>query len=70
MYRELVLELTKGNEWVKVQPPCSETVISEAEKVVGYSFPEELKNLLREMNGDKWLFLSCLLYTSDAADDV
>ena len=58
MYRELVLELTKGNEWVKVQPPCSETVISEAEKVVGYSFPEELKNLLREMNGDKWLFLS------------
>ena len=58
MYRELILELTKGNEWVKVQPPCSETVISEAEKVVGYSFPEELKNLLREMNGDKWLFLS------------
>ena len=58
MYRELVLELSKGNEWVKVQPPCSEVVISEAEKVVGYSFPEELKNLLREMNGDKWLFLS------------
>ena len=58
MYRELVLELSKGNEWVKVQPPCSEAVISEAEKVVGYSFPEELKNLLREMNGDKWLFLS------------
>ena len=49
MYRELVLELSKGNEWVKVQPPCSEVVISEAEKVVGYSFPEELKNLLREI---------------------
>lgn len=58
MYKELVLELSKGNEWVKIQPPCPESVISEAEKVVGYSFPIELRNLLREMNGDGWLLLS------------
>ena len=58
MYKELVLELSKGNEWVKIQPPCPASVISEAEKVVGYSFPIELRNLLREMNGDGWLLLS------------
>ena len=58
MYKELVLKLSKGIEWVKVQPPCSENEISKAEKYVGYAFPEELKSLLREMNGDKWLILS------------
>lgn len=58
MYRELILELSKGNEYVKIQPPCPEYAISEAEKTVGYPFPQELKDLLREMNGDKWLFLS------------
>lgn len=44
MYRELVLEYSKGIEWVNVQPPCGEDVIAEAEKVVGYAFPEELKS--------------------------
>ena len=58
MYRELVLECSKGIEWVNVQPPCREDVIAEAEKVVGYAFPEELKKLLRELNGDGWLLLS------------
>ena len=58
MYKELVLKLSEGIEWVKVQPPCSDNEISKAEKYVGYEFPEELKSLLREMNGDKWLLLS------------
>ena len=58
MYKELVLKLSKGNKWVKVQPPCSDDEISKAEKFVGYAFPEELRDLLREMNGDGWLFLS------------
>lgn len=58
MYRELVLECSKGIEWVNVQPPCREGTIAEAEKVVGYAFPEELKKLLRELNGDGWLLLS------------
>lgn len=57
MYKELVLKLSEGIEWVKVQPPCSDKEISKAEKYVGYAFPEELKSLLREMNGDKWLLL-------------
>lgn len=58
MYRELITELTKNNEFVKLQPPCPDGVIAEAEKVVGYPFPKELRALLRETNGDKWCLLS------------
>ena len=58
MYKELILKLTQGNEFVKIQPPCSETEIGNAEKAVGYAFPKELKALLQELNGDKYLLLS------------
>ncbi len=58
MYKELVLKLTQGNQWVKIQPPCSENDIDKAEKAVGYPFPDELRALLREMNGDNFLLLS------------
>ena len=58
MYRELILKLTQGNEFVKIQPPCSENEINNAEKVIGYSFPKELRMLLQELNGDKHLLLS------------
>lgn len=58
MYRELLTRLTQGNQWVNVQPPCSEIEIEHAEAVVGYQFPTELKALLRELNGDEWLLLS------------
>ena len=51
MYRELVLELTKGNEWVKVQPPCSETVISEAEKSCRILVPRRIK---KSTKGNEW----------------
>ena len=58
MYKELILGLTRDNEFVKIQPPCSEKEIDKAEKAVGYSFPNELRALLRELNGDKYLLLS------------
>ena len=58
MYRELILKLAQGNEWVKLQPPCPEAKIEAAEKTVGCRFPEELKDLLSELNGDRWLILS------------
>lgn len=58
MYRELILELTQDNEYVKIQPPCPENEIDSAEKAVGYPFPKELRALLRELNGDKFLLLS------------
>ncbi len=58
MYRELILELTQDNKFVKIQPPCPEYEIDNAEKAVGYPFPKELRALLRELNGDKYLLLS------------
>ena len=58
MYKELLSELTKGNEFVKIQPPCPENEIEDAEKAVGCPFPKELRALLRELNGDKYLILS------------
>lgn len=58
MYRELILELSKGNNFVNIQPPCPESEIDKAEKAVGYLFPKELRALLRELDGDKWLLLS------------
>ena len=58
MYKELILGLMKDNEFIKIQPPCSEKEIDKAEKAVGYSFPGELRALLRELNGDKYLLLS------------
>ena len=58
MYRELILDLTKENKWVKIQPPCPDDEIKRAEQIVGYPFPEELRRLLREMNGDQYCLLS------------
>ena len=58
MYRELIEKLTDGHSWAKLQEPCSEDDILKAEKYVGFSFPEELKALLRETDGDRWLLLS------------
>lgn len=50
MYRELIEKLIEGHSWAKLQEPCSEKNITNAEKYVGFSFPEELKALLRETN--------------------
>lgn len=58
MYRELILEVSHGSDFVKIQPPCPEREIDNAEKAVGYPFPQELRALLRELNGDKYLLLS------------
>ena len=58
MYRELLEKLTADIQWAKVQEPCAEEEIKKTEDYVGFKFPEELKNLLRETNGDRWLLLS------------
>ena len=61
MYKELINKLAQGNEWVKIQPSCPEKKIVDAEKSVGYSFPKELRDLLHEMNDDKWLIMSAVI---------
>ena len=58
MYREFLSEFIKNVDWAKLQDPCSEQELEKAEKVVGYPFPDELKALLRETNGDRWFLLS------------
>lgn len=58
MYKELIQKLTANNRWAGVVEPCSEEEIQKAEEYVGFSFPEELKALLRETNGDRFLLLS------------
>ena len=58
MYRGLIAKFIEGHNWAKLQEPCPEKEIEKAEKYVGFTFPDELKNLLRETNGDHWLLLS------------
>ena len=58
VYRELIEKLITNNQWANVQEPCSEEEIMRAEEYIGFTFPEELKALLRETNGDHWLLLS------------
>lgn len=43
MFREILTELIKDNEWAKLQKPCDESELAKAEKYVGYSLPNELK---------------------------
>ncbi len=58
MYRELLESCIKDHKWAKLQRPCPEEEISETEKYVGFAFPSDLKNLLRETDSDHWLLLS------------
>lgn len=67
MYPELILALAAENEWVHVRPPCPESAIAAAEQAVGYPFPAELRDLLREMDGDRWLLLSAAEIAENAA---
>lgn len=66
MYRELIEGLTAENGWVKLREPCPEDEITKAEEYVGFEFPEELKALLRETNGDGFLLLSAEEIVSNA----
>lgn len=53
MFTELLSQCTRsGVEYAHLEPPCPEEEIALAEAAVGYPFPQELKALLRETNGD------------------
>lgn len=58
MYRELIVGLSKDIRHVNIHAPCSEEEIEKTEKYIGYKFPQELRQLLRELDGDEWLILS------------
>lgn len=58
MYRELLAPYLEKYTYAALQKPCSEEILRETEKAVGLPFPQELKTLFRETNGDRWLLLS------------
>lgn len=61
MYLELVNEFRttrKYGDEIKPRSPASMAEISQAEQQIGIRFPQELRDLLLEMDGDCDLFLS------------
>lgn len=58
MYKELTAQYSDGNEHVSPQLPAAVSEITKAEQQLGTSFPDELRALLSEMNGDHWLLFS------------
>ena len=80
MYKELINELAKNIKHAGPQKPAAFSEIQEAEEIVGCRFPAELRALLTEMNGDRWLLfsteeimevaLSTREYLSESIDDI
>lgn len=58
MYRERINELAKNVKHAVPGKPATLSEIKEAEEIVGCRFPAELRELLTEMNGDRWLLFS------------
>ena len=55
MYIELVRGYAQDNKYVQPQPPATEEEIYDAENKLAVSFPSDLRTLLLEMNGDRYL---------------
>ena len=58
MYIEQIRKYMNDNEYTKPQPPADLKMITNAENRLGVTFPNELKELLMEMDGDNLLLLS------------
>lgn len=58
MYKELLEACSQNVKWVQIQEPAAAAQIQEAEEAVGCRFPTELKALLSELSGDRWLLFS------------
>ena len=58
MYRELIEKQAEKNQYIHPHDGATEKEIAKAEKEMKVKFPEELRTLLSEMNGDGYLFLS------------
>ena len=59
MYIELIQEFISENKYISIQPSASRKQIAEAEMAMKVIFPDEIKQMLSELNGDKWLCFSC-----------
>lgn len=57
-WNKLYEELKVKCDYIKKNPPATNEQIFELEKSLGYKLPNDLKDLLSEMNGDNWFILS------------
>ncbi len=58
MWKDLLKQYEGINNDLKINLPADKSEIERAERVLGVSFPTELKGLLLELNGDSWLLFS------------
>lgn len=68
MYIELLKRYASGIESLKIQPPVTKNDLCKAEKTLNILFPNELKELLLETNGDSFLLLSIKSIIRDNLD--
>ena len=58
MYIELIEKYINDNKYIKLRPPADLKMIANAENTLNITFPNELKELLLETDGDNFLLLS------------
>lgn len=59
MWKELLIEIQKkDNSCLVINPPALKEKIDAAEIILEIRFPEELKELLLEVDGDNWFVFS------------
>ena len=54
----LYKELTRKHDYIKLNPPATPAQVSKVEKTLDCKLPDDLKDLLLEMNGDNWFIFS------------
>lgn len=57
-WKILLEQFTRANPYMKLNPPAIEQEICEIEEKLQIIIPEDLKGLLREINGDDFLLFS------------
>ena len=68
MYIELLKQYAVNIKGSKLQPAAKENEVRNAEEMLNILFPNELKELLFETNGDNFLFLSLNQIVKDNLD--
>lgn len=57
-YTALITPHIKDNRYIKIGPPAAPEAIAEAERAAGRPLPAELRRVLEELDGDRWLLFS------------
>lgn len=58
MWKEFLTELAASSNNVRMNPPAARNDVLEVENKLDLIFPQRLKNLLSEFNGDNYFILS------------